>query len=254
MTPQRDPAAIARAARLVRRVLVPYHRARVVGLDRIPAGPALFVGNHNGAFYTGDTYLFGAAVHRSRGLADTPWVLTHNLGLTLLGRWLRPLGAVPADLATAAALLDRGDKVLVYPGSDADGARRWTQRRRVVFEGRVGHARLAVACGVPVVPIAAAGAHNTAIVLHDGAAVARLLGTRRRLRLARWPLLLSVPWGLTFLPSVPYLPLPVRITIVVGPPIHFDRHGADAAADEVYVRSCAARVLAAVQSLLDAAG
>ncbi len=248
--PRRDPAAIARTARWVQRFLVPYHRARVHGLDHIPAGPALFVANHNGGFYTGDSYLFGAAVHRARGLADTPWAMTHDLGIAVLGRWLRPLGAVPADHATAAALLRRGDKVLAYPDGDADGARRWADRHRVIFDGRVGHARLAVACGVPVIPVAAAGAHNTAIVLHDGAAVARLLRTRRWLRLSRWPLLLSVPWGLTFLPSVPYLPLPARITIAVGAPLRFDRAGAAAAADEEYVRACAARVESAVQTLL----
>ncbi|WP_158619109.1 1-acyl-sn-glycerol-3-phosphate acyltransferase [Micromonospora sp. M71_S20] len=230
---------------------MPYHRARVIGLDQIPSGPALYVANHNGGFYTGDTYLFGAAVHHARGLADTPWVLTHQLGLTLLGRWLRPLGAVPADAATAAALLASGDKVLVYPGSDADGARRWTDRHKVVFEGRVGHARLAVACGVPVIPVAAAGAHNTAVVLYDGAAIARMLRTQRWLRLARWPLLLSLPWGLTFLPAVPYLPLPARITILIGPPLHFPRHGPDAAADDSYVQHCAGRIHSAVQDLLD---
>jgi hypothetical protein len=69
--PQRDPAAMARASRRVQRLLVPYHRAKVHGLDRVPPGPALFVANHNGGFYTGDTYLFGAAVFRARGLAGT---------------------------------------------------------------------------------------------------------------------------------------------------------------------------------------
>jgi 1-acyl-sn-glycerol-3-phosphate acyltransferase len=248
--PRRDPAAIARAARRVQRFLVPYHRARVHGLGHIPAGPALFVANHNGGFYTGDSYLFGAAVFRARGLADTPWAMTHDLGIAVLGRWLRPLGAVNADPDTAAELLRRGDKVLAYPGGDADGARRWTDRHRVNFDGRVGHARLAIACGVPVLPVAAAGAHSTAVVLHDGAAVARLLRTRRWLRLSRWPLLLSLPWGLTFLPSVPYLPWPARITIAVGAPLRFERTGAAAAADENYVRACAARVEAAVQALL----
>ncbi|MCM0677949.1 1-acyl-sn-glycerol-3-phosphate acyltransferase [Micromonospora phytophila] len=248
--PQRDPVAIARAARRIERLLVPYHRARVLGVDRIPPGPAIYVGNHNGGFYTGDTYLFGAAVFRARGLADTPWTMTHELGIALLGRWLRPLGAVSADPATAAALLARGDKVLAYPGGDADGARSWTERRRVVFDGRVGHARLAVACGVPVIPVAAAGAHNTAIVLYDGAAVARLLRTRRWLRLTRWPLLLSMPWGLTFLPAVPHLPFPARITIAVGEPLRFDRSGPAAAADSGYVTACARQAEAAVQALL----
>ncbi len=249
--PHRNPAAIARAARWVQRVMAPYHRARVHGLDTIPAGPALYVGNHNGGFYTGDTYLFGAAVFAARGLADTPWAMTHDLGVALLGRWLRPLGAVPAHPDTAAALLSGGDKVLAYPGGDADGARRWTRRHTVTFDGHVGHARLAVRCGVPVVPVAAAGAHDTAIILYDGAAVARLLRTRRWLRLSRWPLMLSLPWGLTFLPSVPYLPLPARITITVGSPIRFARSGPEAAADDAYVHACAARVEAAVQHLLD---
>lgn len=250
-TPHRDAAAIALAARRVQRLLVPYHRARVHGIEHIPAGPALYVSNHNGGFYTGDSYLLGAAIFHARGLADTPWAMTHSLGIRLLGRWLRPLGAVPADPATAANLLARGDKVLTYPGADADGARTWWHRNRVVFDGRTGYARLAVACGVPIIPVAVAGAHNTAIVLHDGAAVARLLRTQRWLRLSRWPLMLSLPWGLTFLPSVPYLPLPARITIAIGPPIHFDRHGPAAVADDTYIRTCATQVHAAVQNMLD---
>jgi 1-acyl-sn-glycerol-3-phosphate acyltransferase len=235
----------------VQRWLVPYHRARVLGIENIPAGPALYVGNHSGGFYTGDSYLFGAAVFAARGLVDTPWVMTHDLGMALLGRWLGPLGAVPADPGTAAALLARGDKVLAYPGADADGARRWGHRHRVLFDGRTGHARVAVECGVPVIPVAAVGAHSTAVVLWDGAPVARLLRTRRWLRLSRWPLMVSLPWGLTFLPSVPYLPLPVRITIAVGAPLRFARSGPEAAADDAYVAECARQVEQAVQELLD---
>jgi 1-acyl-sn-glycerol-3-phosphate acyltransferase len=242
---------MVRAADRVQRYLVRYHRSQVHGFEHIPPGAALYVGNHNGGFCTVDTYLFGAAVLRARGLADTPWVLTHDLGIKLLGRWLCPLGAVNADPVTAGVLLSRGDKVLVYPGGDADGARRWADRNTVIFDGHTGFARLAVACGVPVVPVAAAGAHGTAIVVSDGAAVARLLRTRRWLRLVRWPLMLSLPWGLTFLPAVPYLPLPARITIAIGQPLRFDRSGPAAAADDAYVRDCAARTEAAVQLLLD---
>lgn len=229
----------------------PYHRARVLGTEHLPTGACLLVGNHNGGFYTGDSYLLGTALHREHGLAGTPWVLTHDLGLRLLRRWLGPLGAVPADPGVAAELLRGGEPVLVYPGADADGARSWRQRHRVTFDGRVGFARLAVELGVPIVPVAAAGAHGTAVVLWDGAPVARLLRTRRWLRLSRWPLMLSVPWGLTFVPSVPYLPLPARITIALGPPLSLERVGTDAARDDAYVREVAARTEAAVQGLLD---
>jgi 1-acyl-sn-glycerol-3-phosphate acyltransferase len=250
---KRDPVAIARAAAFVDRVLVPYHRVRVTGLERIPDGPALFVANHSGGFYSGDTYLFGAAVLRARGLAHVPYALAHDLvvGFGPLARWLVPLGAVRADTATAAALLAGGAKVLAYPGGDADGARAFRDRNRIRFDGATGYARLALACDVPVVPVVAAGAHSTAVVLADGAAVARLLRTRRWLRLRRWPLLLSVPWGLTFLPSVPYLPLPARITIEVGDPIRFDPSGPAAARDPDHVRACADRVEAVMQATLD---
>lgn len=249
----RDPAAIARAARFVERVLVPYHRARVLGLARIPDGPALYVANHNGGLYSGDTYLFGAAVFRKRGMAHVPYAMTHDLVIAFppLARLLVPLGAVRADPRTAGRLLAAGAKVLTYPGGDADNARTFAQRNRIRFDGRTGHVRLALACGVPIVPVVAAGAHSTALVLHDGERIARLLRTERWLRLRRWPLMLSVPLGLTFFPSAPYLPLPVRITVEVGEPIRFSRHGAAAAADLAYVRACADEVEATMQALLD---
>lgn len=249
----RDPAAIARAAAVVDRVLVPYHRARVTGLDRIPDGPALYVGNHNGGFYSGDTYLFGAAVHRHRGVAHVPYAMAHDLVVAFppLARVLVPLGAVRADPATAAALLAAGHKVLTYPGGDADGARAFRDRNRLRFDGATGFARLALACGVPVVPVVAAGAHGTAVVLADGRRLAGLLRTQRWLRLRRWPLMLSVPWGLTLLPSVPYLPLPARITIEIGDPIRFDPCGPGAAADRAHVQACAGMVEAVMQATLD---
>ena len=50
---------------------------------------------------------------------------------------------------------------------------------------------------------------------------------------------------------MPYLPLPARITITVGTPLHFPRTGAQAAADDTYVHACADRVEAAVQAFLD---
>ena len=51
----RDPDAVDRLVRLVERTLQPYHRAEVSGLGRIPAGRALYVGNHNSFIYKPDT-------------------------------------------------------------------------------------------------------------------------------------------------------------------------------------------------------
>ncbi len=251
--PWRDPVRIERAVRFVERVLVPYHRARVHGLERIPDGPGIYVGNHNGGLYSGDTYLFGAAVLRARGLVDVPYALAHDTVVSFppLARALVPLGAVRADTETATGLLAAGAKVLTYPGGDVDNARTFAQRNQVRFGGRAGYVRLALSCGVPVIPVVAAGAHSTFVVLWDGAAAARLLRTERWLRLRRWPLVLSVPLGLTWLPSVPFVPFPARITVEVGAALRFDRSGPEAAADEAYVRMCAARVERVMQGMLD---
>jgi hypothetical protein len=68
------------------------------------------------------------------------------------------------------------------------------------------------------VPIASCGAHEALVILWDGAPLARWLGVDRRLRLATFPISLSVPWGLWVGPLPGYLPLPTRITLRILPP------------------------------------
>jgi hypothetical protein len=100
------------------------------------------------------------------------------------------------------------------------------------------------------VPLVAAGAHSTFLVLHDNRWLARLLGADRWARMKVWPLTLSIPWGLTFGPGVPYIPWPTRILVEVLEPIRFERAGDEAAADDAYVRQCADRVETAMQETL----
>ena len=68
-----------------------------------------------------------------------------------------------------------------------------------------------------VVPVVSVGAHETLLVLWDGAPLARALGLDRSRRLQVFPLLLALPWGL-FLGVPPlYLPLPAHIEMRVLP-------------------------------------
>lgn len=76
---QRSIDRIQGLCRVVETVVIPYHRAEVRGLERIPQGPALYVGNHNAGLLTIDTFIFGAAVFRARGIEDLPFFLTHDL-------------------------------------------------------------------------------------------------------------------------------------------------------------------------------
>ena len=248
----RDEALIQRfvgVAEAVRR----YHRAEVRGVERVPAGPALYVGNHNAGIWTPDSWIFTAAVYREHGLDAVPFGLGHELAIRLrpFHELVVRLGAVRASHENAHRLFAAGRKVLVYPGGDEDSMRPFRDRHRIVFGGRTGFVRLALEAGVPIVPIVACGAHSAFLVLSDNKWLARAIGVDRALRLKVWPTVLSIPWGLTLGPTPPFIPFPSRILIEIMPPIRFREAGPEAAADRDLVARHAADVADAMQDTLD---
>ncbi|MCA9539359.1 MAG: acyltransferase family protein [Myxococcales bacterium] len=246
--PPRDDAFLARFLDIWGGALARWHRAEVRGLDDVPPAPALFVGNHNGLFWTADTFIVAQAMMRRHGIERVPYALGHErvVGQRGFRRFFQRLGGVRAHPDAAAALLQSGRDLVVYPGGDLDVMRPSSRRDEVIFEGRRGFARLALRTGVPIVPIASVGAHDVALVLNDLRPLAEALGIRRHMRIATWPLMLSFPLGLTLGPT-PFIGYPSRILIEVLPAIEFERTGPEAAADDAYVFACAARVQAALQ-------
>lgn len=250
---QRDGELIRGLAEVVDTVGAYYHRTEIGGTERIPEGPALYVGNHNGGLLSIDTFLAFARVVLERGVEHAPFGLTHSVIVRFpgLNQILVPLGAVEASRENAERAFERGYKVLVYPGGDIEALRPYRERNLVKFGGRRGWIRLALRTGVPIVPLAAAGAHRTMYILDDGAWLARELGLDELLRVKVWPVMLSIPWGLTVGPSPPYIPFPVKIAIEFLEPIEFDRTGPEAASDDAYVDACAYRVESHIQAAVD---
>jgi 1-acyl-sn-glycerol-3-phosphate acyltransferase len=180
-----------------------------------------------------------------------PYYLAHDMVVSLpLFRAMIPLGVVRASKAITHDVFAAGRKVLVYPGGEQETLRPWAERDRIVFAGRTGYVRLALAERVPIVPIVVAGAHEVFVVLGGGPALARLLLTKPLFRVDTWPVTLSLPWGLTPGPPPVYLPFPVRMLGEVLEPIEFERSGPEAAADEDYVQRCDDLVRARMQSAL----
>ena len=248
----RDDALIARACAMTK-LLARYHRAQVTGVDRIPTGPGLYVGNHNAPPMTVDTWLFGAAVYEQRGIQDVPYGLGHEWMIRLRGghEFVVRMGAVRACHDNAHRLFETGNKVMVYPGGDVDSCRPFRDRNRIVFDGRQGYIRLALRAGVPIIPVVSCGAQATWIVLSDMRWFAQLIGADQWLRVKAWPLALTFPWGISFGMPLPFIPLPSKILIEVMDPILFDRQGEEAAADDAYVAACAEQVETAMQDCLD---
>jgi 1-acyl-sn-glycerol-3-phosphate acyltransferase len=249
----RDPRFIDWLHRWWSRPLLRYFRAEVRGLERVPSGPALFVGNHSSGAVTPDLLILGAALYGAHGLAGLPFGLGHEVTIRLPGihHVIVPCGAVRASHELAHRLFARGHKVLVYPGGDVEAMRPYRDRDRIIFDGRRGYVRLALRARVPIIPAVSAGSHATFIVLHDGRFLASWLRLDRLLRLRVFPLTLSFPWGLTLGPLLSYLPYPTRILTEILDPIRLEPDGPDAARDEDHVARCAAHVEATMQAALE---
>lgn len=198
-----------------------WFRARVRGLDRIPAdGPVLLVGNHSGGNMTPDTIVFTLAFNTYFGVERRFFQLAHNLVLAMpgLGR-LRKYGTVAANPANAEQALDSGAALLVYPGGDYEVHRPTWDSARVDFGGRKGFIRLALEKDVPIVPIVSIGGQETALFLSRGERLASLLRLDRLFRLKVLPISVAVPWGLNVGDMLGHFPLPAKITIQVLEPI-----------------------------------
>jgi 1-acyl-sn-glycerol-3-phosphate acyltransferase len=248
----RDPARIAAVLGALDPVLERFFHPTVRGLSRIPEGPALYVANHNAGLLMPDVFIFASAVFRSRGLADLPYGLAHDLAVrpAALNRLLCPLGAVRAQPGVAERIFASGHKALVYPGGDREVLRPFAKRDEIVFGERRGYVKLALKTGVPISPVVTAGAHSGFIVLDDGGRVARALGLPKWARVNVLPTVLSFPWGLTFGFPPPYVPIPTRIYSEVLPPIRFAWTGPEAAEDPKWVEECHQRVVATMQDAL----
>jgi 1-acyl-sn-glycerol-3-phosphate acyltransferase len=248
----RDARYVAKMVKTLGAYASSYFRGEVRGLERVPEGAALFVGNHNAGLLLPEALLLGTALYHKLGLDSVPYGLAHEVAISVPGlhELVVPMGAVRASHANAIGLFARGAKVLVYPGGDIEAMRSWRDRNRILFGGRRGYIRLALRAGVPIVPVVAAGAHETFLILDDGRWLAKLLGAKRWLRVNAWPITLSVPWGITVGPGLLYWPWPTKILVETLAPIHFDRTGDEAADDEAYVRACSEQVESTMQTAL----
>jgi 1-acyl-sn-glycerol-3-phosphate acyltransferase len=249
----RDPEFLALLLDAFRPVAEHYFRARYVGVEKVPAtGPMLLVGNHNGGLLTTESYLTYLALWDRFGPERALYGLAHDVVFDdpTLRTYAGKFGALRASHEAAHEAFAAGHGVLVYPGSDLDSFRSFQDRKRVVFGPRTGFVRLALRERVPIVPTVCAGPQEQWIVLTRGDAIARALHMKRWARTDVFPIVLSLPWGLTS-GFVPYLPLPVPCTLAFGDAIAWPELGPEAADDDAVVERCRDEVQAAMQGILD---
>jgi 1-acyl-sn-glycerol-3-phosphate acyltransferase len=249
----RDPELVDLLVDLFRLLGRYYFRLELRGVDNVPAtGPVLFVGNHNGALLPADGFFAAVAVRDRFGPERAMYALAHDFLFydPTLRRYALGMGALRAGHESARRVFRRGGIVLVYPGSDVETFRPWRDRGKILLGGRKGFLRLAIGAGVPIVPVVSAGTHEQLVILSRGDWLARALQMHRWARTDFFPVVLSVPWGLTT-GFLPYLPLPAQTTLSFGAPIAWDSLTPKDAEDPHVLDAAYRRVETAMQSMLD---
>ena len=213
---RRDPEMIRKLLPIADAFNRLYVRLDVNGTENIPRTPCLYVGNHNGGISGPDLVCTLGTLWKTLGVDHPLYALAHDFAM----RQFKPFGAlvqrgggIAAGHANAERVFARGGQVLVYPGGELDAFRRYDKRHDVVLLPRTGFARLAQKANVPVIPVVASGAHESAIILSEGKRIARFLGLPRRVRACTFPIALSLPWGISVGPWLPYFPLPWQIKL-----------------------------------------
>jgi 1-acyl-sn-glycerol-3-phosphate acyltransferase len=194
-------------------------RVEIFGLNRVPSeGRVLLVANRAPTLLPYEALVIAHAlgsVHPTRRRA-----------VPLVEPWLGSIPGLVPTLAQAAApprlarCLERDEAAIVTPEGEAALMKPYRDRYRIGSFGRAGFARVAIATGTPVVPVAVIGAAEVHPV------VARLDGVGRALGLPTLPITPTFPWlGLAGL-----MPLPTKWTLHFGEPLEVSRAPAGPAA------------------------
>ena len=233
MNPRSARASLMQTALLYRY----YFRVETFGIDQLPGGGFLLIGNHAGqlpfdAAMLGMSLLLEAEPPRiARGMGEyfipkLPWV---SVLATRAGHQV----GTPEN---CTALLEAGECVMVFPEGVRGMNKTWDQRYRLQRFG-LGFVRLALAAGVPVVPVGIVGSEE------QQPGIANLRGVGRALGMPALPITLGFPW----LGPLGLLPLPVRYRLHFGAPLHFEGSPDD---EDAAIEAHVDRVKSSIDDLL----
>jgi 1-acyl-sn-glycerol-3-phosphate acyltransferase len=161
--------AAARFHDVVTRVGERLH-VEVEGIERIPRGGALIVGNHG---FGWDVAFAMSAVWKQTG--RTIWALGEHLWWEIPGlrRLAAAVGTVDGTTENVDALLAAGELVLVLPGGLREAVKPCELRYRLLWGHRYGFVRAALRHHVPIIPLAAIGADDVFSLKGDALARGR---------------------------------------------------------------------------------
>ena len=205
-----------------------YFRVQAFGLENIPKnGSVLLIPNHSGQLPM-DGILIGiaAALNPHGPRAARAMIERFFPTVPWLGNLLNAWGGVIGDPVNCAKMLEADEAIIVFPEGVRGSGKLYKQRYQLQRFGN-GFMHLAINHDTPIVPVGVVGCEETMPALYNIAPLAKLLG---------------VP----YVPIAPPLPLPARVVINFGEPMHF---GPARTEDEVTER--VETVKAKIRQLID---
>lgn len=226
-----------------------YFRLEIDGWDRIPDEPSLLIGIHSGGSLTMDAWTLVEAWGRHFDGKRILHGTAHDVLMAApgLGHYFRAAGVIPASRKGVSSALDAGHDVVVWPGGELDSMRHWRKRDQAILGGRKGFVRQAIRSGVPIVPVATIGGHDTVFVLSEGKALAKYTGLGKLLRGENLPIIAGFPFPLAVEILPAHIPLPAKIRTEFLDPIKVD-HDPERLDDQEYIDKIYTEVESAIQS------
>jgi len=193
-----DPKLMKKQSGIWNQLMDRYFRLEIDGFDKLPEEPCLLIGVHSGGPLTMDAWTVVMAWWRHFGENRKIHATAHDVLMNSrgLGKYIRRLGVISPSRENIQAAFDKGDDVVLWPGGELDSYRSWMKRDEAVLGGRKGFIRMAMRAGVPIVPVATVGGHDTMFVLSEGRGLAKLLKLKERMRSDVAPITLSWPLGI----------------------------------------------------------
>jgi 1-acyl-sn-glycerol-3-phosphate acyltransferase len=149
------------------RVLRWYFAPEYLHMDRADAArPTLFVGNHS-VFGVLDVMLFADGLYRERGISLRLLADRNHFRFPVWRDLVELQGAVLGSRANCAALMRRGEHMLVFPGGAREVFKHKGEAYRLIWKERYGFVRLAIEHGYTITPYATVGAEEAFDVLLD---------------------------------------------------------------------------------------
>jgi 1-acyl-sn-glycerol-3-phosphate acyltransferase len=201
-----------------------WFRVETHGIERLPKGRMLIIGNHAGqvaldaAMIAAACFLEAEPPRILRGMGEY-WLPTVPFVNVLMVR----SGSVVGTPKNCVDLLANDEAVIAFP----EGVRGMNKLYREAYklqEFGLGFMRLAIRTNTPIVPVAVVGSEEQAPGIANLRSLGRLLG------MPAFPITLTWPW----LGPLGLIPLPVKYRIHFGAPMHFTGDPDDE--DEVIAR------------------